>query len=63
MFAITTAAPPQISAGGIVIHAGVSPGVSPGSLVDIYGSNFTAAAATALAGASLPPRSAASRCW
>jgi hypothetical protein len=40
MFAITTAAPPQISAGGIVIHAGVSPGVSPGSLVDIYGSNF-----------------------
>jgi len=53
-FAITTAAGPQIAAGGIVIHAGVSPLASPGALVDIYGTNLAPAAATAPAGANLP---------
>jgi uncharacterized protein (TIGR03437 family) len=45
---------PQIAKGGVVIHAGVSPLVSPGSLVDIYGSNLAPGTASAPAGASLP---------
>jgi uncharacterized protein (TIGR03437 family) len=44
----------QINAGGIVIHAGTSPVVSPGSIVDIYGTNLAAAALNAPSGASLP---------
>jgi len=47
-------ATPQIANGGIVIHAGVSPAVSPGSLVDIYGTNLAIAAASAPAGSALP---------
>jgi len=53
-FTITTAPGPQINSGGIVIHGGVSADVSPGSLVDIYGSNMAIAAASALAGTDLP---------
>ncbi|HKE28391.1 MAG TPA: hypothetical protein VKB88_38845 [Bryobacteraceae bacterium] len=53
-FTITTSPGPQIFTGGVVIHAGVSPVVSPGSLVDIYGTNLAAAAVTATAGANLP---------
>jgi uncharacterized protein (TIGR03437 family) len=34
------AAQPQISTGGVVLHASTSNTVSPGSLVDIYGANF-----------------------
>ena len=49
---------PRINSGGIVIHAGVSPEVSPGSLVDIYGSNMgsnmAVTAVSALADANLP---------
>jgi adhesin/invasin len=37
-----------------VIHGGVSPAVSPGSLVDIYGSNLATSAASAPASANLP---------
>jgi len=44
---------PQISAGGIVIHAGSQATVSPGSIVDIYGTNLATAAVSAPAG-SLP---------
>jgi uncharacterized protein (TIGR03437 family) len=53
-FTITTEPAPQINNGGIVIHAGKSGTVSPGSLVDIYGTNLAAAAASAAAGATLP---------
>jgi adhesin/invasin len=45
---------PAINTGGIVIHGGVSPAVSPGSLVDIYGSNLATSAASAPASANLP---------
>ncbi|HLG97674.1 MAG TPA: IPT/TIG domain-containing protein [Bryobacteraceae bacterium] len=45
---------PQISAGGVIIHAGTSGVASPGSLVDIYGSNLAGAAASAMGGSSLP---------
>jgi uncharacterized protein (TIGR03437 family) len=45
---------PQINSGGIVIHAGTSATVSPGSIVDIYGTNLAAAAVNAPAGANLP---------
>jgi hypothetical protein len=45
---------PQINNGGIVIHAGTSAAVSPGSLVDIYGTNLAAAATNAPAGSALP---------
>lgn len=38
---LTPKAPqPQISTGGVVLHASISNTVSPGSLVDIYGVNF-----------------------
>ena len=48
---ITPTAPkPQISAGGVVLHASTSNTVSPGSLVDIYGTNFASAPVTAPAG-------------
>jgi len=47
------AARPVINPDGIVIHAGVSAAVSPGSLADIYGTNLASAQATA-AGAPLP---------
>jgi len=51
----SAAAPgPQINSGAVVIHAGVSPAVSPGSLVDIYGTNMAVASASAPAGANLP---------
>ena len=54
--AITAAvAKPRIFYGGIVIHAGVSTTVSPGSLADIYGSNLAAAAASLPAGAAKLP--------
>ncbi len=39
-------AQPVISPNGIVIHAGTSAPVSPGSLVDIYGANLATAPAT-----------------
>ena len=45
---------PHINNGGIVIHAGASGIASPGSLVDIYGLNLAAAAASAPAGPMLP---------
>jgi len=51
-FAITP--PPQINAGGVVIHTGSATAVSPGALVDIYGSGLAAAPATASAGPTLP---------
>ena len=51
---VPNAATPQIASGGIVIHAGVSPAVSPGSLMDIYGTNLATAAASAPAGSPLP---------
>jgi uncharacterized protein (TIGR03437 family) len=41
---------PQISAGGVVLHASVSSTVSPGSLVDIYGTGFASAPLTAPVG-------------
>lgn len=47
-------APPAINAAGIVIHAGISTAVSPGSLVDIYGINLAAAVASAAPGPALP---------
>jgi len=37
---------PQISAGGVVIHASTSTTVSPGSLFDIYGGNLAASTMT-----------------
>ena len=45
---------PQINNGGVVIHAGTSSVVSPGSLVDIYGANLSAVSVTASAGSALP---------
>ena len=45
---------PEVATGGVVIHAGVSPAVSPGSLVDIYGTNLAPATASAAAGPALP---------
>lgn len=51
-FAITP--PPQINAGGVVIHTGSATAVSPGALVDIYGSGLAAAPASARAGSTLP---------
>lgn len=45
----------QISNGGIVIHGGTSPNVSPGSLVDLYGSNLSGLSLTAPAGATSLP--------
>jgi uncharacterized protein (TIGR03437 family) len=53
-FTITTEPAPQINSGGIVIHAGTSATVSPGSLVDIYGTNLAAAAVSAASSAGLP---------
>ena len=44
--ATAAAARPAIFPGGIVIHAGASAPVSPGSLADIYGTNLAAAPAT-----------------
>ena len=51
-----TGSGPEISTGGIVIHGGTATTVSPGALVDIYGSNMAAAAATASAGSTLPTK-------
>ena len=48
------AALPQIQSGGIVIHGGVAPVASPGSLVDIYGSNLAMAEVASPAGPILP---------
>jgi uncharacterized protein (TIGR03437 family) len=48
------ASAPQINSGGIVIHAGTSTAVSPGSIVDIYGTNLAAGALNAPAGSALP---------
>jgi endo-1,4-beta-xylanase len=48
-----SAARPVINPDGVVIHAGVSAAVSPGSLADIYGTNLASTQATA-AGAPLP---------
>ena len=45
---------PRINSGGIVIHAGVSQAVSPGSLADIYGTSLAATAVSSPAGANLP---------
>jgi endo-1,4-beta-xylanase len=45
--ATAEAARPVIFPGGVVIHAGSSAPVSPGTLADIYGSNLAAAPATA----------------
>jgi uncharacterized protein (TIGR03437 family) len=45
---------PEINSGGVVIHAGATPAVSPGSLVDIYGLNLAASAVLATAGPALP---------
>ena len=42
-----SAARPTIAPNGIVIHGGAAAVVSPGSLVDIYGTNLAAAPATA----------------
>jgi hypothetical protein len=50
----TTVATPRINSGGIVIHVGVSPAVSPGSFLDIYGSNLAVTAVSTPAGANLP---------
>jgi uncharacterized protein (TIGR03437 family) len=49
-FTITTEPEPQINSAGIVIHAGNSGTVAPGSLVDIYGTNLAAAAMLAGSG-------------
>ncbi|MBZ5622738.1 MAG: endo-1,4-beta-xylanase [Acidobacteriia bacterium] len=45
----------QISNGGIVIHGGTSPNVSPGSLVDVYGSNLATLPVSAPADAATLP--------
>jgi uncharacterized protein (TIGR03437 family) len=45
---------PQVNSGGIVIHAGASSTVSPGSIVDIYGLGFALAEMSAHGGLSLP---------
>lgn len=45
--AATNTALPQIATGGIVIHGGAFTSVSPGSLVDIYGTNLAPTPATA----------------
>jgi len=45
-----TAPRPQITAGGVVLHASTSITVSPGSLFDIYGTNFASSPVTASAG-------------
>jgi uncharacterized protein (TIGR03437 family) len=46
---------PAINDGGIVIHDGVATAISPGSLVDLYGTNLTAVkGVSAPAGATLP---------
>jgi endo-1,4-beta-xylanase len=47
--------PVQIANGGIVIHGGTSPNVSPGSLVDVYGSNLSGLMLAAPAGAGTLP--------
>jgi uncharacterized protein (TIGR03437 family) len=46
---------PQINNGGIVIHGGISPNISPGSLVDIYGVNLASSPASADSSASRLP--------
>jgi uncharacterized protein (TIGR03437 family) len=53
-FTITSETAPQINSGGVVIHAGASTTVSPGSLVDIYGINLAASAMNAAASGTLP---------
>jgi V/A-type H+-transporting ATPase subunit I len=55
LFAQTAGPAPRINDGGIVIHGGVSPAVSPGSLADLYGSNLAASPLAAPPGNSLPP--------
>jgi uncharacterized protein (TIGR03437 family) len=53
---LTPKAPqPQISAGGVVVHASTSTTVAPGSIFDIYGTNFASSAVTAPPGAQLLP--------
>jgi endo-1,4-beta-xylanase len=44
--ASSAAARPVIFPGGVVIHAGTSAAVSPGTLADLYGTNLAAAPAT-----------------
>ncbi len=51
---LISAAGPAIAKGGVVIHGGVASALSPGSLVDIYGTNLTTSTASAAAGPSLP---------
>jgi uncharacterized protein (TIGR03437 family) len=53
-FTITAGPAPQINNGGIVIHAGTSAVVSPGSIVDIYGTNLTTTAVNEASGSALP---------
>lgn len=55
LFPQTPGPAPRINDGGIVIHGGVSPAVSPGSLADLYGSNLAPAPLAAPPGDSLPP--------
>jgi uncharacterized protein (TIGR03437 family) len=53
-FVITTEPVPQVNSGGVVIHAGTSATVSPGSIVDIYGTGLAAVAVNATTGPPLP---------
>jgi uncharacterized protein (TIGR03437 family) len=53
-FTITTEPMPQINSGGIVIHAGTSATVSPGSIVDIYGTGLAETGVNAPSGQALP---------
>jgi uncharacterized protein (TIGR03437 family) len=46
---------PQISAGGVVLHASSSTTVSPGSLLDIYGANLAASPVSAPANSAVLP--------
>jgi len=51
---VPNALEPVVSHSGVVIHGGSATTVSPGSLVDIYGTNFPETAAAAEGGQSLP---------
>jgi uncharacterized protein (TIGR03437 family) len=51
---IPETAVPQIASGGVVIHAGISSTVSPGSLVDVYGTALAAGPVSAPAGSPVP---------
>jgi uncharacterized protein (TIGR03437 family) len=51
---VPNAVKPRVPQNGVVIHGGTAATMSPGSLVDIYGTNLSATAAVATGGQNLP---------